>query len=451
MNLTRWCYAGLLALIAVLAVVPASAIAKKAETVDVCKHGCDFRTIQDAVDETGKNATINVKPGTYKEGVLVSGKKHEGLTIQGTKKNAAKVVLEGKNKFNNGIEGDRVNGLNVLNMTAQNYTANGFFFHGEGSKPCDGYLMKNLVASFNRAYGLFAFNCIGGRMTESTGFGQGDSAFYVGETPAQSKPKWTKLDHLDGHENVLGYSGTNSKYVKITESDFYNNGAGVVPNTLDSERFEPNANGIIENNNIFWNNFNYFLPNSRVQTVSNGLGQLGDLTINFPTGVGIVLLGSDGWTIQNNNIFGNFKWGAAVLSDPFNCEGPASGDCPTGDDAVSKNNQFLNNQMGRNGTDTNAVDFFTDGSGSGNCYSGNTSSTFEVSSSTPQATMYPGCPAPAGAGGNGSATGDSDNFGKLAGYVTTNPPEKQECSWVKHDHPAFEGFEPLNVTPGPAC
>ena len=69
---------------------------------------------------------------------------------------------------------------------------------------------------------------------------------------------------------MLGYSGTNSKYVKITKSDFYNNGVGVVPNTLDSERFEPTATGIIENNNIFWNNFNYFLPNSRVQTVSNG-------------------------------------------------------------------------------------------------------------------------------------------------------------------------------------
>ena len=161
--------------------------------------------------------------------------------------------------------------------------------------------MKNLRASFNRAYGLFAFDCKGGRMTKSVGYGQGDSAYYVGETPAQTKPKWTKLDHLDGHENVLGYSGTNSKYVKITQSNFYNNGAGVVPNTLDSERFEPTATGIIENNNIFWNNFNYFLPNSSVKTVSNGLGQIGDLTINFPTGVGIVLLGADGWIIQNNN------------------------------------------------------------------------------------------------------------------------------------------------------
>jgi hypothetical protein len=451
MNRRSWVGASLITLVALFVLAPTAA-AKKKEVVEVCKHGCDYRTIQDAVDGTGKNATINVKPGTYKEGVLVSGKKHNGLTIQGTKKNAKKVVLNGKGKENNGIEGDRVNGLRLLNFTVKNYAANGVFLHGEGSKACNGYLMKNLIASFNRAYGLFAFNCIGGRITQSVGYGHGDSAFYIGETPVQTNPKWTRLDHNEAYENVLGYSGTNSKYVKITDSDYYNNGAGIVPNTLDSERYEPTATGIIEDNNIFWNNFNYFLPNSRVQTVSNGLGTIEGIgTIQFPTGVGIVLLGADGWTVQNNDIFGNFKWGAAVVSDPFNCEGPAVDGCPTGDDAVSKNNQFINNTMGRNGTDTNAVDFFSDGSGSANCYSGNTSSTFEVSSSMPEATMYPGCPAPAGTGGNGAAFGDGENFGKLAAYVVASPPENQECSWVKHDHPAFEGFTPLTVTPGPTC
>ncbi len=99
-----------LALVAMLAIVPA-ATAKKSETVDVCKHGCDYRTIQDAVDGTGKKAVINVHPGKYREGVLVSGHKHDGLTIQGTKKNAKKVVLQGKRAkdpegqpANNGIE-----------------------------------------------------------------------------------------------------------------------------------------------------------------------------------------------------------------------------------------------------------------------------------------------------------------------------------------------------------
>jgi len=51
----------------------------------------------------------------------------------------------------------------------------------------------------------------------------------------QKKPQWTLLKNNGSYENVLGYSGTNSKYVRIIENAFFNNGAGIVPNTLDSE------------------------------------------------------------------------------------------------------------------------------------------------------------------------------------------------------------------------
>ena len=56
---------------ALLAVVgPAVAQAKKpkkpaAKTLVVCKHGCRYNTIQKAVNASGPNATINVKPGKY--------------------------------------------------------------------------------------------------------------------------------------------------------------------------------------------------------------------------------------------------------------------------------------------------------------------------------------------------------------------------------------------------
>jgi hypothetical protein len=217
----------------------------------------------------------------------------------------------------------------------------------------------------------------------------------------------------------------------------------VVPNTLDSEEFEPNSDGVIEKNAIFWNNFNYFLPNSQVGTVGNGgLGTVeGVGTIQYPTGIGVVLLGSTNWTVQNNEIFGNFKAGGWTVSDPTN----------EGHNAISIGNQWLNNQMGRNGTDTNQVDFFSDGSGTGNCFSGNSSTTFDPSTTATNAQLYPTCPAPAGTGGNGSDFGDSTQFGEVLSYVTTDPPEKQECSWQRHDHPPYKGYKPLTITPGPSC
>jgi hypothetical protein len=454
--------------VALVATIPAQASAKGKKPLIVCDHGCKYKTIQKAVDKAKKGDTIAVLPGKYVEGVIVEGHKYDGLTIEGMKQkkngklkkaNPKKVILEGKNAktpdgstANNGIEGVGVNDLAIKNLWARNYGANGLFVHdpdigtpNDNDKyDCNDYLFKNDIASFNRAYGLFAFGCRGGRMTKSTGYGQGDSAFYVGATPPQDNPKTTKLDHLDGHENVLGFSGTNSKYMVIEKSNFYNNGAGVVPNTLDSEPFEPSSDSVIRDNNIFWNNFNYFLPNSRVKTVSDGLGQLGPYTIQYPTGVGIVLLGTTGWTIQDNNIFGNFKWGSAVVADPTN----------DGDDAITFSNRFIGNHNGMDGTDTNAVDFFNQGAGTGNCFSGNSSTTFDPSPSAVTALLYPSCPATAApnpAGQTGDSQGNHDQFLDLLSYVGTDPPENQECSWTKHSHPAFKDYKPLVVTPGPDC
>ncbi len=125
--------------------------------------------------------------------------------------------------------------------------------------------------------------------------------------------------------NPLGYSGTNSKYVRISDSKWFNNGAGIVPNTLDSEKFEPTGDLILENNDIFWNNYNYYQPDSGFNNViGNG----------NPIGVGIMLYGADGVISRNNNIFGHEKWGTASFS------GPEIFGVNVGDDAMNMNNQF---------------------------------------------------------------------------------------------------------------
>jgi pectin methylesterase-like acyl-CoA thioesterase len=179
------------------------------KTFEVCKRGCRYRTIQKAVDAAGSfeakkgnakiKAVVTIRPGKYVEGVVVDGtlkkKDFDGLTIEGAKKNRRKVILEGKNAkgelgaAQNGIEAISVDGVVLRNIWARNYQSNGFFVHasGEGGQHCDGYTMDNLLASGNRSYGLFAKNCYGGKMVNSAGYHQGDSAFYVGETPCDSK------------------------------------------------------------------------------------------------------------------------------------------------------------------------------------------------------------------------------------------------------------------------
>jgi hypothetical protein len=408
------------------AAAPAFAAKKKAKKLLVCHHGCPYRTIQSAVNKAKAGETIRVKPGTYAEGVVVKGHAKDGLHIIGTGTTPTDVVLDGKNAkgpggaAQNAIEGSGVDNLDLENMYATHYAANGFFVHD-----CNGYLMRNLVAGFEHAYGLFAFNCVGGRMTQSVGYGNADSAFYVGQTPFQTTPVWTYLDHLEGYENALGYSGTNSKYVDIRDSEFYNNGIGVVPNTLASEKFEPNMDGIIEENLIYWNNFDVYKPDSPVKVSGNSVG-----SANYPIGIGVYLLGSTGWKVRNNFIFGNFMWGAVASSDPTN----------KGDKAISNGNQFTYNTMGAAFGDANGVDYWFDGSGKGNCVSNSSAgSTFDPGLLSGPL-LYPSCPAPNS--GTGGSLGDTLQDAELLDYTSKTTAE--EDSWKKHPHPPRLDRKPID-------
>ncbi|HEY5709791.1 MAG TPA: hypothetical protein VIS51_10375 [Solirubrobacterales bacterium] len=461
-----------------------------------CRHGCKFRTIQRAVDAAGsfkdkqKNgkvqAIVKVKPGKYVEGVVLDGrlrkKEFDGLKIVGLKKDPHKQILEGKNAkgelgpAQNGIEAVDVNGLVIRNLWARNYESNGFFIHAatQAGQECDGFKMENLLASSNRSYGLFAKGCLGGKMLHSSGWRHGDSAFYIGETPCdtttwtnhgdapppcQAKPKWTVLRDLNSYENVLGYSGTNSKYVKIVDSNFFNNGAGIVPNTLDSEGYEPNGWNYIEQNNVFWNNYDYFLAGSSFKTISAGLGELSGLTINYPMGTGIILYGGAGNIVRQNNVFGNYKWGIAAFSGPGE-----SFVANEGNDAKSINNQIAENTMGRDGADPNGeYDFLSDATGGGNCWAGNSagSSFAPGNGSVPLGQIYPGCPQPPVLADRVQSINlfagiqvvltDLSDPATILGYAGQSPPQNQECSWVRRvpAHPAFEGFTPVEVPAQP--
>jgi hypothetical protein len=392
----------------------------------VCKHGCRYATIQAAVNHSGKNATIDVKPGKYVEGVVISGHKHNGLRIIGLGKKPSAVLLEGKNAHGpnglaqSGIEGDNVNGLDLENMKAEHYPANGFFING-----CHGYLMKNLIGAFEHSYGLYVFKCVGGQMTHDVGYGNGDSAYYIGGTPFQTHPVESVLDHDVAYENVLGYSGTNSKYVTIRNSVFYNNGTGIAPNTLSSEPWEPTEDGVIEDNLVFWNNFDYFRKGSPVKTVSSGIGPA---HIQYPVGAGIVLFGATHWIVKDNSIFGNYLIGASAVSDPTNSTGKA----------INDDNEFIDNKMGAAFNDTNGYDFFNDGSGKGTCFDDNGAGvTVYSSTDEPDSELYPTCPT---TNGTGTTAGDGpqDAFAFNLVSQTTG----QEQYWHVHPHPPRKGYKP---------
>ncbi len=247
-----------------------------------------------------------MKPGTYRERVIVKGPSKRYLKIIGDPKNPGRVILSGKKSTprtlpNNGISVNGADNVTINGLSAYDYNGYGFF-----AVNVNDYLYTNLIAKRDGVYGVYAFNSVGGTISNSTAAWNNDSGFYIGQTPVQTKPKRSYITNVVSYGNQLGYSGTNMRYVTITKSKWFNNGIGLVPNALDSEKFAPPEKNVISDNDIFWNNYNYYAGSPwKIAGTSTGT--------NFPVGIGVLLFGGRENRVENNRIWGNYTAGVGGL------------------------------------------------------------------------------------------------------------------------------------------
>ena len=384
----------------------------KGKTRTVCQKGCKFKTIQAAVDKSKKGDTVRVKNGTYRESVKVTGAKRSYLKLIGNAKKPGKVVLKGGDKKQNGVFVNGADEVTIRGFKAQDYTANGFFFVN-----VVGYTARDLIAAKTGVYGIYAFNSKGGTMRDSEAYYNNDAGFYIGQTPAQVKPIRSIVTNIDSWGNPLGWSGTNMRYVTITNSRFYNNAAGIVPNALDSEKFPPAEDNIIRGNEIFWNNFN-FHKGAPFKIREDGTAAL------VPVGTGVLLLAGRRNVVEQNKIYGNWSIGVAAI------EGILLQDNPQAIDLIG--NQVRDNAFGLDGTDLNGRELAYDGNGADNCFGPNTgvSVTIPADGSTLAA-----CPF---AGANAFSQPVKDQMLALAG-------ESSVAAWIRHPHAPKSGFAPLEL------
>jgi len=83
----------------------------------------EYETIQAAVDEAEEGDLVLVSPGVYKEAVTVTT---DDIVIRGLDRN--EVILDGEFEKDNGVRVLEADGVAVENMTARNYTTNGFYW-----------------------------------------------------------------------------------------------------------------------------------------------------------------------------------------------------------------------------------------------------------------------------------------------------------------------------------
>lgn len=201
-----------------------------------------YSTIQAAVDAAKAGDLVLVSPGVYHEAVDVTT---DDIVIRGTDRN--KVVLDGTFKKQNGIRVLGAKGVAVENMTARNYTSNGFYWTG-----VDGYRGSYLTAYNNGDYGIYSFDSVNGTFDHDYGSGSPDAGFYIGGC----NPCNALVVDVVAEYNGLGYSGTNSGgNLIIANSIFRHNRAGIVPNSGSYEKCYPERDNTIAGNLVYDNNY----------------------------------------------------------------------------------------------------------------------------------------------------------------------------------------------------
>lgn len=260
----------------------------------------DFPTIQAAVDSASPGDLVLIGAGIYKEAVDIET---PGLTIRGLDRNAT--ILDGEFTRDNGVRVLGANNVTVQNMTARNYTGNGFYWTG-----VEGYHGSYLTAYRNGDYGIYAFDSVRGQFDHSYASGSPDAGFYIGECyPCDA----AILDVISEY-NGLGYSGTNSGgNLIIARSEFAYNRSGVVPNSGSYELCYPERDTSVVGNLVH--------DNGTPDTPAIDVAKLA-------MGTGILPAGGRNNLIQNNRVWNHERVGIGLV--PFPEENPKD-DLPTGD------------------------------------------------------------------------------------------------------------------------
>ncbi len=296
----------------------------------------DARTIQQAVDRTRPGDLVLVAPGVYRESVTVAT---DGIVLRGVDRN--RTILDGEFTRKNGVKVVGADGVAVENLTARNFTENGFFWTG-----VLGYRGSYLTAYRNGDYGMYAFDSQWGQLDHSYASGSPDAGFYIG----QCDPCHTLITDVVAEHNQLGYSGTNSSGdLFIVRSSWSNNRAGIVPNSLDGELLPPQGDAVIAGNSV----------------TDNGSADAATGTEGFDVlyGVGIAIIGAEGDVVTQNRVERNAVIGIGIAPTPG----------IGGSFYVSSGNQVRDNTVSGSGlADLGIIPGDADDQ---NCFAGNTFTT----------------------------------------------------------------------------
>jgi hypothetical protein len=292
----------------------------------------DFQTIQEAVDHVRPGGMVLVAPGVYREEVTVTT---PYITIRGEDRN--RTIIDGEFQRANGIQVLEADGVVLQNLTARNALLNGFSWND-----VHGYIGSYLTAYDDGDHGIFAGDSVYGQIDHSYASGHPDSGFSIGGC----NPCHAVVTDVEAADNAAGFSGTNAGGdLAIVNSDWHDNLAGIVLDTLDSELGPPQQDAVIAGNYVH-DNGNPDAPTNALTYPAFGMGiavtggrdnLVADNVVEDSATYGVVVMpivDRNLWVTSDNVVRGNVarRSGQADLALGAPAQG---GDCFEGNDAAT--------------------------------------------------------------------------------------------------------------------
>jgi len=369
-----------------LAILLAGALPASARTIVVHEGG----SIRAALARASAGDRVEVLPGTYREGeegdlnalTITRG----GIALVGKPREGRPVVLQSKSGQSYGIWVSPANSAGPGNQddpehpacggphpatatlkgfSIRGFTVRGFAEHGVHLACVDGFSINDNHADQNAVYGLFPIRSrngvMAGNLVTNT---QTDAAIYVGQSEN------VLITGNVVHDNLLGIEVENSGQCAVIGNHAYGNTMGIFVDILPFLQRGTQEDTLVAFNSVRDNN----RPNTAAPDELLGI---------LPKGIGILVAGGKKTTVLMNDVRNNGFAGIAVSSLCLGLALQGIGCSGLGIDPDPVNDHILANRLIGNGTvplenpffDTLRADLIWDGSGKGNCWSGNSFTT----------------------------------------------------------------------------